>query len=115
MILLSYVILGHPDWKKAEIKIFALLSQKEIQEQKAELFELIKAGRLPISVHNIRLIEKSEHMETKEVIRQESKDADLTIVGFRGEGNFTGVFAKRGSLTGVLATLRTAMSAGFVM
>lgn len=85
MILLSYVILGHPDWKKAEIKIFALLPQKEIQEQKAELFELIKTGRLPISANNVSLIEKSEDMDTKEVIGHQSRDADLTIVGFRGE------------------------------
>lgn len=85
MILLSYVILGHPEWKRAEIKIFALLPQKDLPEQRAELLKLIKTGRLPISVNNVRLIEKSDNLDTKEVINQQSKDADLTVVGFRGE------------------------------
>jgi hypothetical protein len=47
--------------------------------------ELIQTGRLPISVHNIKLIEKCDDISVKEVINNHSKDADLTIVGFRGE------------------------------
>ena len=85
MILLGYVILGHPQWKKAQIKIFTIVPLEDIRDQRQELLELIRTGRLPISVHNIKLIEKSEDVSVKEVINEHSKDADLTILGFRGE------------------------------
>ncbi|MFY0650977.1 MAG: amino acid permease [Cyclobacteriaceae bacterium] len=85
MILLGYVILGHPQWKKAQIKIFTIVPQEELKEQRSELLDLIKSGRLPISAHNINLIEKTEDVSVKEVINDRSKDADLTIVGFRAE------------------------------
>lgn len=85
MILLGYVIIGHPQWKKAEIKIFTIVPEEDLKHQKQELMELIQTGRLPISVHNIKLIEKSDEISVKEVINNHSKDADLTIVGFRGE------------------------------
>jgi solute carrier family 12 (sodium/potassium/chloride transporter), member 2 len=97
MILLGYVIIGHPQWKKAQIKIFTIVPEEDLKNQKQELLGLIKAGRLPISVHNVKLIEKSDDISVKEVINEHSKDADLTIVGFRsealkqlGESNFEG-------------------------
>ena len=46
---------------------------------------LIKSGRLPISAHNIELLEKKEEISVKEIINEKSKNADLTIVGFRSE------------------------------
>jgi len=85
MILLGYIILGHPEWKKAQIKIFAIFPEDEIAEQKSQLMSLIKTGRLPISMHNLELITLKPDISKKEVINKKSKDADLTIVGFRGE------------------------------
>jgi hypothetical protein len=85
MILLGYVILGHPQWKKAEIKIFAIVHKSELAEQKEELLALIKAGRLPISAHNVLIIEKSQDVDNRQIINEHSCDADLTILGFRSE------------------------------
>ncbi len=85
MILLGYIISGHPDWKKADIKIFALYPQEELQDQKEKLLELIHSGRLPISPTNIELVARDENNEHKTVISKRSKDADLTIIGFRAE------------------------------
>lgn len=85
MILLGFVILGHPQWKKAEIKISAIVYDEELEQQKEELLELIKTGRLPISANNVRIIERSEGMDNRQVINEHSKDADLTILGFRSE------------------------------
>ncbi|UXP30605.1 amino acid permease [Reichenbachiella agarivorans] len=85
MILLGYVILGHPQWKKAEIKISTIVPQESVEAEKEELLELIKSGRLPISAHNVNIIEREETRSNKELINQYSKDADLTIVGFRSE------------------------------
>lgn len=85
MIMMGYVLMGHPDWKKAQIKILAIFPADEMAEQRTELIELIKTGRLPISTNNVELIAKQENVSTKEVINQRSQDADLTIVGFRSE------------------------------
>ena len=85
MILLGYVIIGHPQWKKAQIKIFAIVPSGEMEEEKNELLTLIKTGRLPISARNISIIEKTEEKGNKELINENSSLADLTIVGFRSE------------------------------
>ncbi|MBI9066116.1 MAG: amino acid permease [Salinivirgaceae bacterium] len=82
MILLAYIILGHPDWKKGHIKIFAAHPIANISQQKEELLKLIKAGRLPISPSNISLIPIEDSEKTKQTIARNSIDADLTIVGF---------------------------------
>lgn len=85
MIMLAYVIMGHPDWKKAQIKIFSVFPEEEMVEQRRNLLELIKTGRLPISSNNMALITQKPDVNIKEIINDRSKDADLTIVGFRGE------------------------------
>ena len=53
MILLGYIILGHPEWKRGLIKIFALYSKSEMEEKRTDLLSLIKSGRLPISLNNV--------------------------------------------------------------
>ncbi|WP_346862195.1 amino acid permease [uncultured Draconibacterium sp.] len=84
MILLGYIILGHPDWKKGKIKIFALYPEEAIEEKRKQLLELIKAGRLPISPSNISMVQ-FETGNRKNVIMKYSADADLTIIGFSSE------------------------------
>jgi amino acid transporter len=86
MILLGYVIIGHPDWKRASLKITALFPEDEISEYEIKLKEMIKLGRLPVSPHNIELIEQKEDVSVKELIIQKSKDDDLTFLGFGYEG-----------------------------
>lgn len=85
MILLAYILLGHPDWQNGKIKIFALYANDELSHKREQLLSLIKSGRLPISPENIRLIPIDEKRNTKELIMKNSVDADLTIVGFRQE------------------------------
>jgi solute carrier family 12 sodium/potassium/chloride transporter 2 len=85
MILLGYIILGHPEWRKGQIKIFALFKESEIKEKREYLFSLIRSGRLPISTKNVELIPVDETVSAKELISKKSIDADLTIVGFRHE------------------------------
>ncbi len=86
MILLAYIILGHPEWRKGYIKIFAAYPKEQLGIQKHKLLELIKSGRLPISPSNINLIPINENEEIKETITRHSIDADLTIVGFNFHG-----------------------------
>ncbi len=85
MILMGYVLMGHPDWKNAQIKISAIFPENEISVIQEQLLNLIKSGRLPISAHNVELLEKKDEISVKEIINEKSKSADLTIVGFRSE------------------------------
>jgi hypothetical protein len=82
MILLSYIILGHPDWKKGEIKIFATFAKENIAQEEQNLIELTSTGRLPISANNIRVLPIDDNKNRLELINENSCDADLTIIGF---------------------------------
>ena len=82
MILLAYIMLGHPDWKKGQIKIFATYPKEELNIQRERLLQLIKSGRLPISPSNINFIPIDSQDNNKDVIANYSTDADLTIIGF---------------------------------
>jgi len=83
MILIGYIILGHPEWKKGYIKIFAIYPASEIEKQKSNLIQLIKSGRLPISQNNVELIPREENIDNKAIIKKKSIDADFIIIGFR--------------------------------
>ncbi len=85
MILLGYVIMGHPEWKSAQIKIFAAMPEDEMSDQQARMVKLIKEGRLPISQNNVELITISADTNVKEIIGIKSVDADLTLIGFKTE------------------------------
>ncbi|MDE5418495.1 amino acid permease [Labilibaculum sp. DW002] len=85
MILLSFIIAGHPDWKKADIKIFNICKKENAESTRAQLDELVVSGRLPISNSNIEIILEQENVATKEIINEKSAQAGLTIIGFRGE------------------------------
>jgi len=85
MILLGYVIMGHPEWKQAEIKIFAAMPADEISDQQERMIRLIREGRLPISPNNVELITIDPEVNVKEIIQIKSRDADLTLIGFKTE------------------------------
>jgi amino acid transporter len=85
MILMAYIIIGHPDWKRTKIKIFAMFPVADLEKEKEELLGLVQAGRIPISASNIRMIPKQENEDSKTLINNTSKHADLSIMGFRGE------------------------------
>ncbi|MCB0566791.1 MAG: amino acid permease, partial [Phaeodactylibacter sp.] len=85
MILLAYIILGHRDWSKGQIKIFAVYPEGTIQDEKERLFRLIEAGQLPISPNNIELITQKQELSVRSIVNEKSQDADLTIIGFREE------------------------------
>jgi len=82
MILLGYIIKGHKVWRKARFQINAIYPIAEIKERRAELRERIRSGRIPISVKNINIIAQKEGVTPKSIINENSKSADLTIIGF---------------------------------
>ncbi|MCB0339146.1 MAG: hypothetical protein KDD53_06060 [Bdellovibrionales bacterium] len=85
MILLGFVILGHPDWRKATIKIFAIASESPNVDDRALFLDLIQSGRLPISPNNIQIIPNSAISMGRALINEWSRDADLTMVGVQAD------------------------------
>jgi hypothetical protein len=85
MILLSFIIQGHPSWKKSEIKIFDVCRKEQEMEVRKNLEDLVQTGRLPITSKNIQVITEAPGLNTKELIAEQSDHAGLTIIGFRAE------------------------------
>ncbi len=82
MILLAYIVSGHPNWHNCVIKIFAIFPENQIDKQRSRLMDLIKEGRLPISPSNITFIPYSSTQTAQSIILENSMDSDLTVVGF---------------------------------
>jgi amino acid transporter len=85
MILLSYIILGHPDWSRRRIRIYVICSQDKMAETELKMKKLVDNGRLPITTRSIEIIIKEEGVTSKSLINERSKDAGLTLIGIRKE------------------------------
>ncbi len=85
MILLSFIIQGHPSWKKSEISIFDVCKKEQEGETRKNLEELVQSGRLPITSKNIQMISEIPEVNTRSTISNHSANAGLTIIGFRSE------------------------------
>ncbi|VBB43412.1 Amino acid transporter [uncultured Paludibacter sp.] len=82
MILLSFIILGHPEWRKGNIKIFNVCREKEQDDVKARMKELMESGRMPITSNNVEIIVRPDNVTMKTLINEYSQDAGLTMIGF---------------------------------
>ena len=67
MILLGYIIIGHPEWKNAQIKVFTIYPKNKFDEYKNQMFEYID-GRLPISPKNMKMVPYDEDVNYKEIL-----------------------------------------------
>lgn len=82
MILLGYIIMSHPDWKKSHIKIYLASIKEDFADVKKELEERIAAGRLPITLANIEFVMIDEEHSFCDLVEKYSSQAGLTIIGF---------------------------------
>ncbi|MCF8264800.1 MAG: amino acid permease [Melioribacteraceae bacterium] len=82
MILLSYIILGHPAWSRGFIKIFNVCKEGKFEETKKKMAVLLDSGRLPITDKNIEIVPLFESSNIKLLINEKSANAGLTMVGF---------------------------------
>lgn len=82
MILLGYILLDHPDWRRGEISVFAALPSEELEEQRSNLQEMLSEGRIPISEKNVRFFPVNDPDDYAALVEQQSAAADLTILGF---------------------------------
>lgn len=82
MILLSYILLGHPDWEKAEMQIFAAYPREEARERTEELRTMIREGRIPVSQRNVQIIGTDDRIDFGRLVEAKSSEADLVVLGF---------------------------------
>lgn len=85
LILLSFIIAGHPDWKKSFIKVFSTCKPGQSGETRIALSELISSGRLPITENNVEIIEVTNGGSVKSLINERSSAAALVMTGFTPE------------------------------
>ena len=85
MILLSYLLLDHPDWRRAEISVFAALPREEVDEMRQGFKDLMRDGRLPVSEKNIRFLSVDDVDSYRRLVARLSADADLVVLGFELE------------------------------
>jgi len=85
MILLSFIILGHPDWQGSNIMIYDICRENELKEVRQRMDDLVQSGRLPITAQNIKYVIQKEGIKSKSIINEYSADAGLTVIGFREE------------------------------
>lgn len=85
MILLAYILLGHRDWRGAEIDIFAVYPRREARERGEALQSMIAEGRLLISEKNLTVIPTDEDVDFDRLVEDRSSAADLVLLGFTNE------------------------------
>ncbi len=85
MILLAFIIGSHPDWKNSKIKVFEVSAENKVEKSEQELQELIRKGRLPITLQNIHILEEEKNVSFKQMVNKYSEDAGLVLTGFRGD------------------------------
>ncbi len=85
MILLGFIILSHPDWRKGHVKIFSICPKDEVAKTRNDLREMMQSGRLPVTLSNIEIIAQDDDTSVKSLIKEKSFGAGLTIIGFREE------------------------------
>ena len=83
MILLAYIILGHPDWKHAAITIFATFPSHELTTHVEKLNHRIATGRLPIPARNVQALPSDDASSFHTLMSTYSRDADLILLGFQ--------------------------------
>lgn len=81
MTLLAYILVGHKEWRQAEIRVFAAFPPDQVDERRAYFESLMKAGRLPIRKENVKFFAVSEGAAYHELVEQTSAEADLVILG----------------------------------
>ena len=85
MLLLAYIIVGHPEWKDARIRLFACSEATDAEHEADQLSTLMREGRLPISMQNVTSVSYSSRRILEQEVANRSSQADLVIVGLTAE------------------------------
>ena len=85
MLLLAYIIVGHPEWRRAEIRLFACFDSEDAEREADRLSAWMQEGRLPISAQNVTSVSCSSGEALEEEVSHYSSQADLVIAGLVAE------------------------------
>jgi amino acid transporter len=85
MIMLCYMLVGHPDWDHAEIRILVAVPEDQAAEETARLEELIAAGRLPVSPRNLTMFPTDADTSFENLVQEHSSRSDLVVFGLTPE------------------------------
>ncbi len=85
LILIGYVLASHPEWQAADLLVFDIVPTAERSARKAELRDLMRSGRLPIAERNVNVISLEDEQTRKDLICEQSRDADFALIGLRRE------------------------------
>jgi amino acid transporter len=83
MVMLSFIILKHPDWKKSNIRVFVVARDEDSEEYNTTFRELVSSGRIPITMKNVEFITQDENTSFRSLMCTHSADAGLVITGVR--------------------------------
>ncbi len=105
MILLSYILVAHPQWNDAEIRILAAFPEERASEESQQLQEMITTGRIPVSHRNLTIFPTDETVDFSRLVYEHSARSDLVIFGFtlpRLQDKGPKLFLRHPDLTDVL-------------
>lgn len=84
MLLLAFIIVGHPEWRRAEIQLYVCFDSLDADQERDRLSGLLSDGRLPISSQNITAVQCADSAALDVEVGRRSSEADLTITGLLG-------------------------------
>ena len=82
MILISFIIIAHRDWKDSDITIHTAIPKADEDKPMSQIIRLISKGRFPIAVKNIKSFTYADKKRLENLIHYHSGCADLVILGF---------------------------------
>ncbi|MCU0303592.1 MAG: hypothetical protein MUC56_06005 [Thermoanaerobaculales bacterium] len=82
MILTAYMLVGHPDWKHAEIEILVAAPEERAAGEEAKIEQTLATGRIPVSPRNVRIFPTDAQVDFGRLVAEHSASADLVILGF---------------------------------
>ena len=82
MILISFIIIAHRDWKDSDITIHTAIPKADEDKPMSQIIKLISKGRFPIAVKNIKSFTYADKKRLENLIHYHSGSADLVILGF---------------------------------
>ena len=92
MTLLAYILVGHKQWREAEISVFAAFPAHEVEQQRTQFEAMMEAGRIQIRKQNVRFHSVNDGATYHALVESSSAEADLVIMGLTLEA-----LAERGS------------------
>ena len=82
MILISFIIIAHRDWKDCDITIHTAIPKADEDKPMSQIIQLISKGRFPIAVKDIKSFTYADKNRLENLIHYHSSSADLVILGF---------------------------------